>query len=68
LEPALASQGGSAAALLELVEDSGYVLLTIDGATGEPVPLRSSNLSPSGNVVAVHIDRDWGLLAGDPGV
>jgi len=64
LEPALASQGGSAAALFELIEDGGYVLLTIDDATGEPVPLRSSNLSPSGNVVAVHIDRDWGLLAG----
>jgi hypothetical protein len=38
------------------------VLLTIDDETGKPVPLRSTNRLPSDNIVAVHVERDWGLL------
>jgi FkbM family methyltransferase len=61
-EASLAHQGGSARALFELLEAADYVLLAIDDETGEPVPLRSNNRPPSDNVVAVHTERDWGLL------
>jgi hypothetical protein len=66
---ALAHPGGSTAALFELfelfelLEAADYVLLTIDDETGEPIPLRSTNRPPSDNIVAVHVERDWGLLA-----
>jgi FkbM family methyltransferase len=63
-DKALTHQGGSAATLLQLLEDAGYVVLTFDDETGEPIPLRSANRLPSNNIVAVHRDRDWGLLAG----
>lgn len=61
-EAALAHQGGSARALFELLEAAGYVLLTFDDETGKPTPLRSTNRPPSENIVAVHTERDWGLL------
>lgn len=63
-DASLGHQGGSAAALLQLLEDAGYVVLTIGDETGLPVPLRCTDREPSDNVVAVHRDRDWGLIAG----
>jgi FkbM family methyltransferase len=63
-DEALTHQGGSAAALLQLLEDADYVALTFDDETGDPIPLGADNRSLSDNIVAVHRDRDWGLLAG----
>jgi FkbM family methyltransferase len=61
-DAALKTQGGSQAALFELLQAAGYVVLTFDDATGEPVPLSSTGAPPSPNIVAVHAERDWGLL------
>jgi FkbM family methyltransferase len=61
-DAALKNQGGSQAALLELLRAAGYVVLTFAQATGEPAPLRDTGAPPSPNIVAVHGERDWGLL------
>ena len=57
----LGYQGGSPEALLTLLRQEGYVILTIDDETGEPVPARSPVSSLLGNIVAVHHQRTWGF-------
>lgn len=57
---ALASQGGSIDELSTLLERSGYHIFCFDRSTGLPVPAAEAPLSS--NVVAVHRERDWGLL------
>lgn len=60
-EAALGHQDGSVAGLYELLEAADYILLTF-GSRGEPELLRQVNRPQSESIVAVHRDRDWGLL------
>jgi len=62
-DAALVRQGGSRAALCNLLENAHYVPLTIDDTTGAPVPWTLSGSPMSLNMVAVHNRRDFGLLA-----
>jgi FkbM family methyltransferase len=61
-DAALRHQGGSRAALFELLKSDRYVPLTLDEDTGAPVPWASVNSPLSHNIVAVHQQRDFGLL------
>jgi FkbM family methyltransferase len=61
-DAALVRQGGSRAALCNLLESAHYVPLTIDEATGAPVSWTLSGSPMSLNMVAVHNRRDFGLL------
>jgi FkbM family methyltransferase len=65
-DAALVRQGGSRAALCNLLESANYVPLTIDDATGAPVPWTLAGAPMSLNMVAVHNQRDFGLLAKPP--
>ena len=49
---ALAKQGASRAALVELLKSLGYTLYTFDAATGWPTPAKNAEIE--GNVVAIH--------------
>jgi FkbM family methyltransferase len=62
-DAALVRQGGSRAALCNLLESAHYVPLTIDDTTGAPVSWTLSGSPMSLNMVAVHNRRDFGLLA-----
>jgi FkbM family methyltransferase len=62
-DAALVRQGGSRAALCDLLEGAHYVPLTIDDTTGAPVSWTLSGSPMSLNMVAVHNRRDFGLLA-----
>jgi FkbM family methyltransferase len=57
---ALGWQGGSIGAVSALFGEAGYSLLCLDPTTGHPVPFGEGAVSD--NLVAVHRDRDWGLL------
>ena len=62
-DAALVRQGGSRAALCNLLENAHYVPLTIDDNSGTLVPWTLSGSRMSLNMVAVHNRRDFGLLA-----
>jgi FkbM family methyltransferase len=62
-DAALVRQGGSRAALCNLLENAHYVPLTIDDTTGAPVSWTLSGSPMSLNMAAVHDRRDFGLLA-----
>jgi len=61
-DAALRHQGGSPAALFDLLKNDHYVPLTLDEDTGAAVPWASVNSPLSHNIVAVHQQRDFGLL------
>ncbi len=60
-QASLARQGGALHRVLSLLADCGYQVLSFDPSTGLPAP--TSSLPLSDNLVAVHPDRDWGLLS-----
>lgn len=60
-EVALNRQGGSSAALIDLLREENYVVLVFDEESGEPAPLRSAARPLSNNIVAVHRGRNWTL-------
>jgi FkbM family methyltransferase len=62
-DAALVRQGGSRAALCNLLESANYVPLTIDDTSGVPLPWTLSGSPMLSNMVAVHNRRDFGLLA-----
>jgi FkbM family methyltransferase len=62
-EAALGHQGGSCTALFDFLKGDHYVTLTFDEDSGVPVPRESVNSPLSHNMVAVHEQRDFGLLA-----
>jgi len=53
-------QGGSIGTMSTLFAEAGYSLLCLDPTAGHPVPFGRG--AASDNLVAVHRDRDWGLL------
>jgi len=59
-EAALARQGGSLQGVLSLLAECGYRVFCIDPATGLLAPLGITPISD--NLVAVHPERDWGLV------
>ena len=54
------AQRGSIGAVSALFAEAGYGLLCLDPTAGHPVPFGRG--AASDNLVAVHRDRDWGLL------
>jgi FkbM family methyltransferase len=58
---ALAQQGGSVRDILALLGEASYRALSLDADTATWRPISDAPLSD--NLLAVHSERDWGLLA-----
>jgi FkbM family methyltransferase len=64
---ALGDQGASAQQVVSFLKRRGYMILTFNESTGTPEPTQTGS-SSSSNIVAVHPDRPFALLAEEPGL